>query len=202
MARSSTWTTLSVVSTNAGIFPLRKSSTSFPVGVGLTSPGPIGKVGSTRETGAPCAAAREDLVLGDVLRSLVETEQVGDVRVAGLVRRFASRCAVQSQHSDSARVDNSLASTSAGRFDDVQHPTDVDLVEVLRLWCPESVHRREVKDEPCAVASLDEGFAVPYVDFDEFDPEAVQDSECRLPVRPAPPRAPCGQAMPGRRRRR
>ncbi len=55
-ATSRTWTTLSPVSTEPTILPLRKSTIICPVGVGLTSQGPIGAEGLTMTTGAPRAA--------------------------------------------------------------------------------------------------------------------------------------------------
>ena len=55
-ATSRTWTTLRPVSTEPIILPSRKSTIICPVGVGLTSHGPMGADGLTMTTGAPRAA--------------------------------------------------------------------------------------------------------------------------------------------------
>src|SRR2546429_476086 len=91
-ATSRTWTMLSPVSTEPTILPLRKSTTICPVGVGLTSHGPIGAAGLTMTIGAPRALARS------TERLRVEGVPRGDRARAALERRAVASLARQHAH--------------------------------------------------------------------------------------------------------
>jgi len=98
---------------DAGIRPLRKSRTSFPVGVGRLSPGPSGNVGR-RGKPVPLAPLSQNLVSATYLVLLY-------VRTDGPHRRNSFRLqpdlggTIKSEHSDGARVDHALTRTPAGR---------------------------------------------------------------------------------------
>ena len=113
-------------------------------------------------------------MFGHVLGPLVKTEQVSHIRVASLVGCLAESRSIQSQHSDRAGVDHPLASTKSGSFQNVEHASDIDVVEVFRPGCPEPVHGGQVKDESCATARFRDGIGVSHVHGDLLDREAHQ----------------------------
>ena len=116
------------VSTYAGIRPARKSRISAPVGVGLTSPQPIGNVGLTITASRPRSHLVADELLGGELALLV-----GARRSRPACWRLVGDDAAShpADRRDARRVNEPCAG-AASRIDDIASATDVDRVAARR----------------------------------------------------------------------
>ncbi len=127
-----------------------------------------------RQDGDERKAARglaQRLVLGDVLRLLVASDQLLGVRVARLVARLTGAVA---ERCHAARVDDALATGGARRREDGARSRDVHLVEALCVVRPEAVERGEVKHKTSPGARRVERPPVANVGDDALEIEADQ----------------------------
>ena len=116
----------------------------------------------------------QHLVLGDVLRPLVEAEEVGDVGEAVLVGGLAAAGAVEPDRPDRARVDDPLAAGVGDRIEHVAGAADVDVVEDGRVRRPEAVDGGGVEEEPATLGRGAHALGVPDVDGAPFDVDVVE----------------------------
>ncbi len=116
----------------------------------------------------------QHFVLGDVLRPLVEAEEMGDVGEAVLVGRLAATGAVEPDRPDGARVDHPLAAGAGDRVEHVAGSADVDVVEDVGVRGPEAVDGRGVEEEPAVLGRGAYAFGVADVDGAPLDVDVVE----------------------------
>ena len=133
-----------------------------------------GQGGLDKDDGHAFGACSQYLVLGHVLRLLVEAEEMSDPSPSGLVRGVAVLGPVQADRADSAGVDDPFDPLGPGRSDHVQASPDIDVVEVRRVGCPEPVHRGDVEDHAAPAGSGDNRGRVPQVRHDMLDRKALE----------------------------
>ena len=181
------------MSTNAGMRPAAASSRMRPVGVGLTSRGPIGVEGLTVTTGnAELRGALAHGLLGQELRALVVADHVVDGHGRVLVGRRA--ILVDAEHGDARRVDHARRAGGRGRLEHVDGAFDVGAVHRLRIRDPEPIVGRDVKHGRATRGGAAQRVAIREVAVGDLDVEprqiaAVAARAARARARPCRPRA-------------
>ncbi len=128
---------MSPVSRYAGIFPFRKSTMIFPVGVGFLSIAPMGAVGLTITAGSPLPMKPPHLLFGEKFRSLVMSRHVLEPGRCLLAARFSVLCG--GEHAHGARVDDLCHVCLQRRLHHVDRSLDVYGVHGLRVRDPQPV---------------------------------------------------------------
>ena len=143
-ATSSTWTRLRPVSRKAGIRPCAASTMIRPVGVGLTSRGPIGVEGLTITTGRPARRPSLPPPFGHHLAALVGPDGLPRRQRQGLVRRPDRRRGRQG--GDAAGIDDPLDPGGQGRVHHGAGSGKVVAHDLLGIARPEPVVGRDVEE--------------------------------------------------------
>ena len=175
---------------------------SLPVGVGRRSPGPSGNVGSTIDTGTPCAAARSTSCSATYFVRLYEPKRWAMSAYA--VSSDGRPRAVPSTPSTPTVLVYTMRSQPAvaDGVEHVQRAADVDVGEQLRVARPERVDGREVEHEARVGARVADAVRVAQIDRAALDDGPVLAGAMSSRLRSSPPARPArrrGRRAPGRR---